>query len=503
MSRHLRLVAVLVLATVAVGCTSAGSGSTSSEPGSGSSATSAPPPTAADKAGAPGDPATLTLAVASSPGRPRWKVGERFAEEVARVTGGEVEVQLVSDDATWDHFRDGSVDLMLVPSRSLDVLGVTTFDALSLPFLVADDDQADRVAAADVVDEMMGGLSAIDATGLLFAPLYAYHLALAGDLPLRSLAQLQTGMRVFAEGERTDQIYEAIGAAPVWLNDDAWAAAVDSGDVLAREFPVHLLGVGPLPAAMATNLTLQYDFEVLAARNDVLDRLSGGQRAGLEEAAAAAQQRSIDERVREADAFRDACLSGAHLTAAPTALWAELGRATDQLVLEALQDPATRAIYDKVKRAAGARTLRWPDECRNGVSAPYEPPAPPDVRPPIGTYRVAGRSAGEMLASGVSEGTAIGNVVEYWDVEITPDQVELVFHWADGREPTTCPSELSVNAEGVLAMSSDTCGLGGRFTWSRTDDGIRLELMPTDWVQALLDDLDIAGLGLYDLVSVS
>ena len=123
-------------------------------------------------------------------------------------------------------------------ARTLDTMGVTTFDVLSLPFLVQDDDQADRVATSDAADLMMAGLSAIDATGLVLAPVYQNHFAIAGDEPLRTLDQLHTGIRVNPLSNRVDQLFEAIGGhAAHDLNGDDWYNAIVSGEALAMEWP--------------------------------------------------------------------------------------------------------------------------------------------------------------------------------------------------------------------------------------------------------------------------
>lgn len=69
---------------------------------------------------------------------------------------------------------------------------------------------------------------------------------------------------------------------------------------------------------MAANLALFYDFTVLIIDNDSVGRLDAGQDEILRQAAATTLQRSIDERVRDDAAFRDACTQGGNLTAAPS-----------------------------------------------------------------------------------------------------------------------------------------------------------------------------------------
>ena len=447
------------------------------------------PSASGDKAGnvAPSEPVMLTMAATSSPERPRGALEARFAQEVA-ATGGPVavDVQYSAADPIGD-FMSGKVDMVLIPTQWLDALGVTSFRALSLPLLVDDDTQADRVATDPVVDEMMAGLDAIDATGLLFAPVAEQHLALQGDQPLRSLDQIAGGVRVNAGSEVATGMYQAMGTtAKYGLNDDSWNAAVQSGDVVAKEFPTALYGVGPAPVVMATNLTLFYEFAVLLVRNDALAELSAAEADALRAAAGATEQRQIEERLREDEAFRNECLKGAEFSAAPLTLWAEIGRAVDDFVLEQLEDAATKDIYDAIKRAAGQRTVAWPNECHNGQVVPYDPPTTVGSEPEEGTYRVDGRTAEQLLASGVGADTATGNVVDYWELTLEDGRATLAFHLPDGTVVEE-PSAYEVDADGYLVFTADpgSDGLNGPVAWTPTEDGFRTEPSPTDDVASL------------------
>ena len=212
------------------------------------------------------EPVTLSLGWYGGEGRPQALVAARFAEEVDAATNGSVaiDVQYGLGNDSFSMYTDGGLDLLMSPTRTLSTLGVDTFDVLDLPFLVWDDDQADRVAQSDVVREMMAGFDAIDATGLLVAPVYPVHLAVAGDDPLRSTEQLATGVRIAPPSGRLDEVYDAMGLTPSYdLDGDDWAAAVESGDVEVAEFPSALWGVVPQPDVMAANLDA-----VLRVRDD-------------------------------------------------------------------------------------------------------------------------------------------------------------------------------------------------------------------------------------------
>ena len=503
------LAAVAVLAAVATACASS-AGSTSSAtttPG-----TAGPPDTAAattaapDKAGNPSDagPVHLTVAFFDHPDRPQGRVGERFAEEVAKASGGSIVIDMKYDTQdSWAQYKAGKFDMLLSPARSLDsTLGVHTFDVLSLPFVVNDDIQADRVAGDPVVETMMAGLSAIDSTGLVFAPVFQRHLSVVGDRPLRHLDQLRGGLRIAPPGALTDELVSTLGATPKHdLSGPDWEAAVADGSVVAGESSLHLAGILPGGQQVAANFALFYDFTVLMIDNDSLGRLDSGQADTLRRAAATASKRSIDERVRDDVAFRDACTQGGNFTAAPMTFVTEVGRALDDWILEKLRDPATKQIYDTVKRVAGAHAVPRPQECHGGATHAYEPPPPPSITFPEGTYRSRPHTEAGLLAAGVSSGTASSNNGwEFADVIFASGTFTLNFHKQSGDVEQECTAPYTTDARGRITVAGEDCG--GTFTWYETPDGISLEMIPNDDVQRQVD-WDVSTLINTDMVRVS
>lgn len=502
-----RLATVAVFVTAATSCGS--SGSSTSPPDSADSvatattATSAPP----DKAGSPSTDGTVHLSVAffDHPDRPQGEVGERFAEEVAKASGGSIVIEMQYDTAdSWGQYQAGAFDMLLTPTRSLDeTLGVHSFDVLSLPFVVNDDDQADRVANDPVVETMMAGLSAIGSTGLVFAPVFQRHLSVVGDRPLRHLDQLDGGLRIAPPGTLTDELVSTLGATPHHdLSGPAWEAAVSDGSVIAGESSLHLAGILPGPQQVAANFALFYDFTVLMISDTALAELDAAQVEVLESAAVVAQQRSIDERVRDDDAFRDGCIAGLTFSAAPSTFISEVGLAVDDWVLGELEDPATKQLYDAVKQAAGSHAVDKPQQCAGGVTTDYEPPAPPSATFPEGTYRSQPHGREQLLAAGVDIGTADSN--EGWDfAELTFDggTMTLGFHTPDGSTNEECSAPYAVDADGYLTIDGDC--LGGRFSWSTTSDGISLEAFPGDDAQARFDNWDVSTLIFTGMVDVT
>ena len=394
-SRRVTLAAITATLFAALASTSA---SASTVP-----ATTEPPEPELDMAGneletTPVEPTVLTATYDLGLDRPRGQVLQRFIEEVEAASGGAITIDVtIENPDSIQQWSEGDFDITLTTARTLDTMGVTTFDVLSLPFLVQDDDQADRVATSDAANLMMAGLSAIDATGLVLAPVYQNHFAIAGDEPLRTLDQLHTGIRVNPLSNRVDQLFEAIGGhAAHDLDGDDWYNAIVSGEALAMEWPTALAAATPAPMSMATNFTIFYEFGVVMIRDDSLDALSPEQVDVLQAAGAATVQRQVDERLREEDAFAQACSEGATLTAAPFSLMAEVGAAVDDPILEMLEDPATQEIYDAVDLAAGIYQVPEMIECTTSQVSDYVPPDPPSTTFPEGVYRVPGSTREQL-----------------------------------------------------------------------------------------------------------
>jgi TRAP-type C4-dicarboxylate transport system substrate-binding protein len=504
----IRLLAVLVV--FAMGAAACGSDHATTAPSDSSrsgvpAASSADTEPKRDKAGNPatGDARRLTAVCYCGESRPQGQVGARFAEEVTRQSGGSVTIDITYGVAdAWKQYLAGKFDMLLTPTRSIDTMGVHSFDVLSLPFVINDDDQADRVARDPVIDTMMAGLDNIGATGLLLTPVYQTHLAIAGNEPLRHLDQLHTGLRISPPGDLTQAMFRQLGATPTYgLDGTDWDAAVADGTAEASEWPLHLAGGIPGPQNMAANFALFYDFAVLMIDNDSLGRLDTAQADTLRRAAATAAQRSVDERVRDAVAFRDACTQGGNFTAAPSTFITEVGRALDDWVLEKLQDSPTNQMYQTVKRVAGAHAVSTPQECHGGTTTDYVPPAPPSATFPEGTYRSQPHTGKGLLAAGVSSDTASSNDGwDYADVAFAGGSLTLSFHQKSGSTEQQCTTPYTTDAQGRITIAGDC--LGGTYTWYETSDGVSLELIPHDAVQRQVDG-DVSTLITTDMVRLN
>ena len=248
---------------------------------------------------------------------------------------------------------------------------------------------------------------------------------------------------------------------------------------------------------MATNFTIFYEFGVVMIRNDSLDALSPEQVDVLQAAAAATVQRQIDERLREEDAFIQACSEGATLTAAPFSFMAEVGDALDEPILEMLEDPATHEIYDAVDLAAGINKVPDMVECATSQVSDYVPPDPPSTTFPEGVYRVPGSTREQLEVRGVPREDAVNNAVEYTEITFENGSAEFVSYRDGEVYENQGDAPYTIDDRGRLVFSGGWAG-NVTVTWWETSDGIAVEVLPIDdpddrWQQwEVSDDVGLA-----------
>jgi TRAP-type C4-dicarboxylate transport system substrate-binding protein len=490
-----------VTAVALTGCAASNASETTDPPPDTAAATTTEPADDhdVDKAGnkvtSSTEPVKLTATYTAQLERPRGQVLKRYVEEVDKASGGAIEIDVTLDNGESEQqWQDGDFDIILAPARTLDTMGVHTFDVLSVPFVVQDDDQADRVATSDVADTMLAGLDAIDATGLVLAPITQEHLQLAGDEPLRTIDQLQTGIRMSPHSDAIAALFEAMGGHVAYdLNGDDWDAAIENGEALASEFPTALATVhGGL--SMATNFTLFYDFGIVAIRNDSLAKLTDEQADMLRSAGEATLQRQIDERIREEQAFAKACSDGATLTVAPYSLMAEVGYAVDDVILTMFEDPAARELYDAVRQAAGKNMVPKPVECAWSAVSDYTPPDPPSPIFPEGVYRAKGSTQDELFVRGAPTGDAANQAADYWEWTIEDGTITLSMV-RDNTSTEAISAPYTVDGAGRIVTDG-----WATLTWRESPGGIVLEELPIDDPQARWDQWEVAMYGVDHLI---
>lgn len=132
----------------------------------------------ADKAGggSEGDPVVLRLV---SEDEPALTAAPEFADAVERLSGGTLRIELVqagrgdeidAERGVVEDVRAGKAELGLMGVRVWDRLGVTGFQALLAPFLVADLGVERRALASPLTQRMLGGVKRVGVVGIAVLP---------------------------------------------------------------------------------------------------------------------------------------------------------------------------------------------------------------------------------------------------------------------------------------------------------------------------------------------
>ena len=194
--------------------------------GAGCSAT--PGKSGVDKAGGTVTPAPLDLRMANT----RGYEADPFLERVARLSRGALtltaDVKLGQSTVTNEPealraVRAGQVDIAIVPTRSFDAVGVTTFDALMDPMLVDSLALQDRVLADPVASDMLDGLGSSGLVGIGVIP---GPVRLPNGITRRMLGPATyAGARIAINASPiSERALKALGAVPV-------ESAFDGADV--------------------------------------------------------------------------------------------------------------------------------------------------------------------------------------------------------------------------------------------------------------------------------
>ncbi|WP_460628164.1 TRAP transporter substrate-binding protein [Intrasporangium mesophilum] len=318
-------------------------------------------------------PITLRLGTPYPKDAASSDAAEFFAASVARGTNGAVQVNIVWDAANevsphahpaWDHtvitqLSEGRIDLALVPAGAFDEVGEAAFRVLQAPFLIQSDAAAEAVARSDAALAMLARLSTSGLLGMVLIPEGPSHIASFGQPLLRpgDFRGVRTRARL------SDSVFETlstIGLLPTAVTAEDFAEGVSTGEIGAVD--VSFADYQALPGAVVYtgNVTPYTRFDVLAARDASLEKLSPEQRALLLTVAHDTLDRSIAIRHGDAAAADAYCRHGGAIVLAPqSTLWAfEL---VSQPIIEQLErDPSTGPALVAIRRIVMASAVSAP-----------------------------------------------------------------------------------------------------------------------------------------------
>ena len=147
---------------------------------------------------------------------------------------------------------------------------------LQAPFLVTSPEQADRVVADPVAQDLMAGLDEIGLVGLAMVPGGLRHpFGYAGPLLVPD-DYAGHGFNVHP-GDGAAAIVDALGATPDTSIDTERAVAAARGDLVGIEVSLQHVQAVDLPAVLTSNVTLYTKFDVVIVRADAWAGLSRAQ----------------------------------------------------------------------------------------------------------------------------------------------------------------------------------------------------------------------------------
>ena len=271
--------------------------------------------------------------------------------------------------------RNGHIDLGIVRASRFAMEGVTAFQALQAPFVVDNEQLAERVATDPIAAEMMKALDKLGLVGLAVVPSGLRH-PLGYNRPLVALADYQGAMIDTTSSLEVIQLIKALGATPDFSVGNERLAKVADGSMAGIETSLWQ-DVGIYPATLTGNVVFYSKFDVVIVNKTVYQSLSSNQRAALQSAVKAATPATLASRTAEVEAAKDLCrVRGSRVVLASVQDLADLQAAEAPVRLALEQDPFTKRMIDRIIELSAGTTkadLKACEPTTVGIDVMIEP----------------------------------------------------------------------------------------------------------------------------------
>ncbi|HEY5979952.1 MAG TPA: TRAP transporter substrate-binding protein DctP [Microlunatus sp.] len=360
--------------------------------------------TGADRAG--GVPAPVTLRFANTYSNLTYLPQvSAFVDAVPEVSGEDLMIEIHHE---WGHFRPGyeaellhdlaagETDMAWVGTRAFDLVGVSSFQALTAPMLIDSYALQAAVLGSDLPAAM---LSAMDLDGVRGLAVLGGGLRkpFSVDRPWLSAADFRGKSFQTFESRRQIEAVEALGAtartdAPAGLDAGLSEGTIDGFEKQLSTVAVN--GTERLAPYVAANVNLWPETLALVINEDRFDSLSATQQGWLQEAATRASQGSLTALSDDSSTLTRLCADGLRAGRATPAQLTELRKSFDPLYAGLGTDPVTRRALGEIERLKrgipdhGAAELPVPEGCTG--RAPVRPSPTPSTS---GTARGTGAAA--------------------------------------------------------------------------------------------------------------
>ena len=305
------------------------------------------------------NPTYFTVATANGVGQPGAAQIAEFVRQVEKFSPDgsiKIDTQLkAAGDETeaWNQavlqlVEAGDVDMALIPTRTWEGEGVTSFSALSAPFLVTNDDVLKQVVAPAFAEPMLAGLEPVGLTGLALLPEGQRHLFSFGE-PIDEPGDLVGKVVRAPESAITDEVLESFGAVPQPLPGNLFTQALADNTVDATETSFARAGGLTKPTTVTGNLVLYPKINTLVINRGLWNGLSDDERRTIEQAADATRAwatAAMPSTAGEAAAY---CQRGGTIFTAPAEGIAEFKAAVAPAIARLEKDPATKALMAKIR----------------------------------------------------------------------------------------------------------------------------------------------------------
>jgi TRAP-type C4-dicarboxylate transport system substrate-binding protein len=298
----------------------------------------------------------LQLADSDAVDQPDTPTLRYFAEQVAKLSHGELRVQITFEAAgdkvpdvevrTARMVRAGRFALGWIGARSWDEVGVKSFQSLQAPFLVTSYRLLGRISSSPIATEMLTGLKTQDVIGLALVPDLLRH-PVGVDRPLVGLADF-AGARVRVQPSRaTSALMKALRAIPVEVSNSAVGAAVAHRQIDGEELA---LGNAPDGSTVTANVTLFGKTITLFARRRSFERLSDRQQGVLRSAAQQTLRHAVADPPSESALARRFCHDNGRIVLASAKDLAQLARAAQPVYAQLNRDAQTKSFIAQIRR---------------------------------------------------------------------------------------------------------------------------------------------------------
>lgn len=378
--------------------------------------------------------------------------------------------------------KDGKVDVAVVASRSFDLLGATSLQALNAPMMVDSPAQAATFLADPVAQKMLDGLSLTGVVGLALS--YDQLRQPLGYLgPILKPTDLKGANVLARPSAATAAVLAALGATADPRNGDAAANAIQAGQVVAAETSMDRTagpqsGPNGTASTVTGNVQLSIKANVIIVGEKVWSGLSEAQQGVLRDAAADTRIWASTQTVALAPAATAFCEQyvGDVVVASPAQL--QEWRTALAPVVQSLADanPTTKEALDRLGAIVAEQPSKdLPSPCRMaGVTALPSVTAKGDQSVIAGQWRL--QVDAETLREAGASSQEADNNAGAWTLVLRADG-SYSYTEPYGRN---CPGTYVVAGDRLsmhVTIGVVDCDGQWEFTFDR--DGESMKLIPT------------------------